>query len=99
MTHLNPHPHAIDNNFFYYYMMDGEVEPLRDIAQQPDKPLPYLGGVTTCCNGYLWTTHPEKVHGIARTITDVHTWLLDPENYLLRKKQDIDAINKKKGRS
>ena len=80
-------------------MMDGEVETIRDIEQQPDKPLPYLGGVTTCCNGYLWTTHPEKVPGIARTITDVHTWLLDPERYLLKKKQDIDAINKNKGRS
>ena len=73
MKYLNPHPQAIDNNFFYYYMMDEEVETIRDIEQQPDKPLPYLGGVTTCCNGYLWTTHPETIQGIARTMTDIAT--------------------------
>ena len=76
MTNVNPHPQAIDNTFLLLH--DGRRSRNHSghcAAQQPDKPLPCLGEVTTCCNGYLWTTRPEEVQGIARTITDVATAL------------------------
>ena len=89
MKNITPEQLREKNNFFYYYMVDGEVQTLSEINQKPEKPQPYLGTVTTAGTGYLWRSHPENTQGIARSIDVLHTYLLDPENYTRKKKERI----------
>ena len=85
MKNITPNPSPVDNQFFYYYMMDDEVQTLPNVHEKQGKPQPYLGTVTTCDNGYLWRSHPESIQGIAQSIGQVHKYLTNPKSYAKRR--------------
>ena len=86
MKNITPNPSPVYIQFFYYYMIDGEVQILPNVREKQGKPQPYLGTVTTCDTGYLWRSHPEGIQGIAQSIKQIQKYLTNPKNYVKRKK-------------